>query len=546
MITVRQRILKLMAVGFCLTLVRGECLSAEPDWVRLIEFRNTVRQDTQAMLDVWGAKAFSLEAWKDNEQTAVIKHFGFVYTKVPGLLERAATYGTIPLYRIEQQYITATHKAAGAKSSAVAAYGAIWYNSIFDIENLWVGMDTFLHEFAHVVDAEQKIVRSSEFRTLVEPRIAKVLDILKEKGWTLRDAKNAGQEQIARNVGLPSLYAVTNIQEALAEYTKFILIDKNFSPPSEVKKFMEQKVFSKPASSDSSVTPFRRGLTLLGEKKFDEAIINLTEAIHRDPQYASAYYFRGRTLNEKGLYDDAINDFSRALEMMSKYDFWRAEIIYRRGVAWLEKNNFEKAIADFNEILLFDPFYVEGYIRRGYAWLQKGEFDKAIADYSKAIEIRPTAQVYWYRAIGWKNKKEIDNAILDLTEVIRLSPDYNLAYYARGELWYEKEKFDKAAQDFGEFIKYQPNNAKGYQYRGISKYQLDDFDGAIADLSKAVSLQQENWYAFHVRGLSYGSKKEFLNAKKDLQEALRLNPQAKDIIEPWLKKAEDALFGTKP
>jgi tetratricopeptide (TPR) repeat protein len=39
-----------------------------------------------------------------------------------------------------------------------------------------------------------------------------------------------------------------------------------------------------------------------------------------------------------------------------------------------------------------NPTYAEAYYNRGIAWADKGDYDRGIADYTRAIELNPKAE----------------------------------------------------------------------------------------------------------------------------------------------------------
>ena len=63
------------------------------------------------------------------------------------------------------------------------------------------------------------------------------------------------------------------------------------------------------------------------------------------------------------------------------------------------------------------------YNKRGIAWKNKGEFDKALADYAMAIRTDPKQRYPWHnRAHLWLSKEEYDKAIADFNQAIKLEP----------------------------------------------------------------------------------------------------------------------------
>ena len=51
--------------------------------------------------------------------------------------------------------------------------------------------------------------------------------------------------------------------------------------------------------------------------------------------------------------------------------------------------NFDKAAADYNEVIRLNPKDADAYRSRGVAYRDKGDLDKAIADYTEAIRLDP-------------------------------------------------------------------------------------------------------------------------------------------------------------
>jgi tetratricopeptide (TPR) repeat protein len=52
-------------------------------------------------------------------------------------------------------------------------------------------------------------------------------------------------------------------------------------------------------------------------------------------------------------------------------------------------NQYDEAIADYNEAIRLRPQYAKTYFNRGSAYRKKGQNEQAIADYQKALELSP-------------------------------------------------------------------------------------------------------------------------------------------------------------
>ena len=81
------------------------------------------------------------------------------------------------------------------------------------------------------------------------------------------------------------------------------------------------------------------------------------------------------------------------------------------------------------------------FYNRGIAYGDKGELEKAVADYTDAIRLDPRLGAY-------AEKGDRYEAIVDFSEAIRLNPNYADTYCGRGRM-YEKEGENlKAEADF--------------------------------------------------------------------------------------------------
>src|SRR5262249_52469024 len=132
---------------------------------------------------------------------------------------------------------------------------------------------------------------------------------------------------------------------------------------------------------------------------------------------------------------------------------------------------------------------------RGIAWHDKGDLDRAIADYSEAIRLNPKlATAYYNRGIAWRAKGDLDRAIADYSEAIRLDPKLAAAYNNRGNAWSDKGDLDGAIADYSEAIRLNPKYTIAYRNRGLANLYAGTPPKALADLAQAHGLDPKNAY----------------------------------------------------
>lgn len=95
---------------------------------------------------------------------------------------------------------------------------------------------------------------------------------------------------------------------------------------------------------------------------------------------STEYYNRGIAYTEKGEYDQAILNFTKAIEINPKF----AEAYYRRGIGYGKKGEYDRAIIDFTKAIEIKPKDVKAHYARGIVYAEKGEYDKALEDVQKA------------------------------------------------------------------------------------------------------------------------------------------------------------------
>ncbi len=95
---------------------------------------------------------------------------------------------------------------------------------------------------------------------------------------------------------------------------------------------------------------------------------------------ADTYYNRGNDHLNKGAYEEAISDYTKALEIEPQ----SADVYANRGLAYSQIGRNDKAISDFNEALEINPQYALAYNSRAVVYYTIGEYDKAWRDVHKA------------------------------------------------------------------------------------------------------------------------------------------------------------------
>lgn len=100
---------------------------------------------------------------------------------------------------------------------------------------------------------------------------------------------------------------------------------------------------------------------------------------------ADAYRQRNAEKHED-IFNEAIVEYTEEIQKNPKDARYKARAYVSRGIAYAGKLEYDKAIADYNEALRLSPKFSSAYYNRGVAYEEMGEHEKAKADFAK---VRP-------------------------------------------------------------------------------------------------------------------------------------------------------------
>ena len=116
-----------------------------------------------------------------------------------------------------------------------------------------------------------------------------------------------------------------------------------------------------------------------------------------------------------------------------------ASDIYKRGIAkatlglaegW--NKFFERAIADYDQVIGLEPNHADAYTERALLKDTLGRHEEALADFDRVVRLRPDDPwAYYNRSFTKSLLGQREDAITDLDEAIRIQPDFIEAYYNR-------------------------------------------------------------------------------------------------------------------
>ena len=196
-----------------------------------------------------------------------------------------------------------------------------------------------------------------------------------------------------------------------------------------------------------------------------------------------------------------------------------------RGDAQLDKPDYDKAIAVYNDALKADPDNARVLDGRGIAYERKGQDDLAMADYNLALQKRPTyGAPYNNRGTIHLRKGALQSALDDFNAAIKYAPNMYVARTNRGRVRTMLKDYDGALTDFADAQKIDPLAPQAAVNRCRTYTAMGRFDDAIADCSSVITRMPKHQNAICNRAEAFMAKGDLDAALKDLNAVLELNP----------------------
>ncbi|KAF5418233.1 MAG: Photosystem I assembly protein Ycf3 [Candidatus Methanophagaceae archaeon] len=253
----------------------------------------------------------------------------------------------------------------------------------------------------------------------------------------------------------------------------------------------------------------------------DDAIEDYNKAIELKPDHVEELYgIRAVIYGIKGDIGKAVEDYNKAMELNPVVDVYGSKEMFEKTIEGIRAIGFERFIKTQRSVsteLITDTEAMEHY-KRGNSYLFKQEFDKAIDEFNIVIERKPNlGMVYYIRGDIYLKKGVFDKAIDDYNKVIELNPNDATAYHDRGLAYKEKGEFDKAVEDFNRAIDLINPKFAWWVYHnlGLVYVNKEEFDKAIEYFTKAIEIKTDYAEAYYNRGETYAKRNDFINCAND-------------------------------
>ena len=305
-----------------------------------------------------------------------------------------------------------------------------------------------------------------------------------------------------------------------------------------------------------------RAIALEQSGKPDQAIALLQNILKRDPRSAEAHNWLGVAYLQKNSFSEAEAQFRQAIRL--KPDFARA--YNNLGSTLAQAGDIAEGIKALEQGLKYAPKDLQLHINLGMALRSKGDADAALAHFEPLLAEHPESPELQYQ-LGQtlRQKGDLPGAIAAIEKALELNPEAQEAYYALGQALKESAAkvkksrtppeelkagsqalargvFAQAREAAEKAIARDPQSAEAYNLLGYALWYGGDREKAAAALDQALKLDPAAGDIYGFRGMIYRESGSLDDARRILERASALNPQAPlayfDLAVVFLRKGD--------
>jgi tetratricopeptide (TPR) repeat protein len=242
---------------------------------------------------------------------------------------------------------------------------------------------------------------------------------------------------------------------------------------------------------------FNAGVGAAQRDDHDTAIKLLTSALASAdlPEHlrTPALLARGDEYLEKKQYDLAIADFTQAIA----HDNSSISAYIDRCASYAYKDMIDKALADCSSAIALDPHNWRLREARNAIYLQQKNFDALVVEYSTFIAERPDdEEILLGRADMLQYAGQFDRAMVDAEHVRKLAPNWYQPYAKIAQIYFAEGKYQAAADSFDDVANRVPNDEYGYTMKGQALWAAGQFHDAARAFEKALDHGKPDPFAF--------------------------------------------------
>jgi tetratricopeptide (TPR) repeat protein len=256
---------------------------------------------------------------------------------------------------------------------------------------------------------------------------------------------------------------------------------------------------------------------LLSNSMEEDAVGLLSGLIKQYPGYAAAYAHRADAYFRMNMMDSVIADISKAeknaispekyskrkgfylrqkagmqkidsLDQVLKEKPHDTTAYLQRGQVFLQLNNPNAAVFDFNKTLALDSAYAPGYYHLGRAFLVMDSSAIAKQNYRKAAKLEPENKIYANALKRMEFQAQLEKELQAVNAKIDQNPQSHLFYLDKARVYAKYRYYEKALETILHAKQLNDLDPNVYHALAIVNLRMGNTDEALLNAKKVGKL----------------------------------------------------------
>lgn len=225
----------------------------------------------------------------------------------------------------------------------------------------------------------------------------------------------------------------------------------------------------------------------------------------------------------ESVLQQAMGDFDSAIIAdPQRYRSWSS-----RGKAYIEMDEYRKAVNDFTEVIKLKTDLASAWFNRAECLFLMEEFEKSKNDFEVAIRLNSkdcesiTGRAHCLAELGLD-----DEAFEAYSKVIEMLPESEIAFLNRADFCFETGQYKKANADYQQAMEL---NESALTLQRMARFnatcpdpEFQDATNALTLIQKAIKLEGETPVNLDTLAAVEARSGDFGNATKSQQQAIKL------------------------
>lgn len=252
------------------------------------------------------------------------------------------------------------------------------------------------------------------------------------------------------------------------------------------------------------------------------AIIELKNAIQKNPDYAAARALLGRIYVEQNDGPSAEKELRRALQSGAARD----AILPQLGRALLLQREYKKVLEEIPEKPAGKPAEAAALLAlRGDAYVGLQRLPEAQTAYEEARRLEPgLPEANRGLAVLALSRNKADEALRLADEAVDKSGERADPWVLKGDLLRAQGKSTEAIQAYQEALKRNPNHLGAHLSLALIYLSQKQFDAAQREIDAGRKVEPHSLPVRLTQGQLYFAQQKFPQARDELQEVLKVAP----------------------